>query len=76
MWVSSGMISFEGLTPDHPPGSTASARTIHRRKRFSLLQALPLAGMGRRLFREPVMCDLISSVKEVIAGRTVSPDGS
>jgi hypothetical protein len=46
--VSSGTISFAGLTDDQPPGSTRSCRTIHLRNRFNRLQPLPDEGRGKK----------------------------
>ena len=42
--VSSGTTSFAAGSPRHGPGSTASRRIIHRKKRLSLLHALPSSG--------------------------------
>ena len=53
MWVSSGTTSLDGGTTSHPPGSTSSRLTIQRRKRLSLLQALPLPGAGIRKSHPP-----------------------
>jgi len=43
--VSSGTMSIAGETSPPPPGSFASERTIHRRKSFSRLHALPYSGV-------------------------------
>jgi hypothetical protein len=48
MCTSSGTISLAALTPFHRPGSTSSARTIHRSNRCSLLLALPRLGLASR----------------------------
>jgi hypothetical protein len=47
-WVSSGTTSFDAGTFFQMPKSTASARTIHRRKRFSLLHAPPHDGREKK----------------------------
>ena len=44
IWTSTGTISLVLSIRFHKPVSTASLRTIQRRKRFSLLQALPAEG--------------------------------
>jgi hypothetical protein len=49
MWVSRGTMRDTGLTDSHPPGSTSSRRTIHLRKRWSLLHALFARGEGMRV---------------------------
>jgi len=72
MCMSKGMISFDGGTMCHPPGSTRSSRTIQRKKRFNFLQALPFWGRGRREFVRPSKGWVSSSTKEVNPGRTVS----
>ncbi len=48
IWTSNGTISFAGEIASHPPGSTASFLTIHRRKRFIRLHALPREARGSR----------------------------
>jgi hypothetical protein len=47
-WVSSGTISFAAGTFVQTPRSKASWRTIHRRNRFSRLQALPVDARGKK----------------------------
>jgi hypothetical protein len=39
---------FAGRTLDHTPRSSASRRTIQRRKRFIRLQPLPADGRGKK----------------------------
>jgi hypothetical protein len=46
--VSSGTISFAGGTRRQTPRSSASRRTIQRRKRFSRLHAEPADGRGKK----------------------------
>ena len=48
MCVSSGTTSPAGDTRVQTPTSTASRRTIQRRKRFSRLQAPPEEGRGKK----------------------------
>ena len=47
-WVSRGTMSFDAGTFFQMPKSTASLRTIHRRKRFSLLHAPPHDGREKK----------------------------
>lgn len=76
-WVSRGTISRAGDTVVQGPGSTASLRTIHRRKRLRRLQALPSPGEERRLahaFGPPASCRR-RSTNAASAGRIVSSFG-
>jgi hypothetical protein len=73
MWVSKGTINLDKGTEVQPPGSTSSLLTIHLRKRFSLLQALPLSGEGSRLnlpFLEEQVLNFPTKAER--AGRIVS----
>lgn len=71
-WVSRGARSLAGGTPSHPPGSTASLRTIQRKNRFIRLHALPVSGEGRRVLHLPVPGSESSRIKDKSAGSTVS----
>lgn len=51
MCTSMGIISLALSTDFHRPVSMLSLRTIHRRKRFSLLQALAFAGSVNKYFK-------------------------
>ena len=50
MWVSRGMINFEGEILSQIPKSISLVRTIHLRNRFRRLHALPLSGDGKNCF--------------------------
>jgi len=67
--VSSGTTRCKGDISSHPPGSTSSRRTIHRKKRLSLLHALPLEGTGSKLLQGLLNPALNSFTNEEIAGK-------
>jgi hypothetical protein len=71
MCVSTETISFLGGTSCHPPGSTRSSLTIHRRKRLNLLHALFFSGKGKRLLRWPLNPLVSSLTKNEKPGSTV-----
>jgi len=72
MCTSSGTISIAGATSLQSPTSTRSRRTIHRKKRFSRLQALDRAGSGRRWPALPPEPSISSPANRPSAGMTVS----
>ncbi len=73
--VSRGTTRCEAETPFQIPGSTLSLRTIQRKNRFNLLQALPCRGEGRNIGIFCPAATVNSSTNAESAGMMLSSEG-